>query len=68
MKTETQNKAILKSMANGCKLTATYALAEFGCFRLAARINDLRRQGYDVKDRWIKTPTNKRIKEYWLEA
>jgi hypothetical protein len=66
--TETQNRQILKALKGGLKITALYALNEFGCFRLSARIGELKEAGHDIKDRWIRTSTNKRVKEYYLEA
>lgn len=29
-------------------ITAAEALSEFGCFRLAARISDLKKMGYEI--------------------
>lgn len=31
------------------------------------RITDLRGEGYDIKSRFVKTPTGKSVKEYWVE-
>jgi DNA (cytosine-5)-methyltransferase 1 len=38
----------------------------FGCSRLAARVQELRRMGHDVKSRMVETPSGKRVAEYWL--
>lgn len=65
---ESQTRKILKSMLDGARINGIYALAEFGCFRLPARIKNIEELGYQVKRRWIRTSTNKRVKEYWLEA
>ena len=40
-----QNKRILDYLKSGKKLTPITALEKFGCFRLSARILDLRQQG-----------------------
>ena len=50
MKT-TQNQKILEYLQAGGKLTPVDALGLFGCNRLAARINELRGEGfYILKD------------------
>jgi len=46
---ESQNKAIRKYLEKGKKLTALDALYLFGCFRLSARIFDLREMGLGIK-------------------
>ena len=44
-----QNTEILADLKSGKNITAIDALNDYGCFRLAARINDLRRRGHDIK-------------------
>lgn len=39
---------ILAYLSRGNTLTPTEALQRFGCFRLAARINDLRSSGHHI--------------------
>ena len=48
-KTESQNKTILQMLSDGMKVTPMDALNACGCFRLSARIFDLRAKGYDIK-------------------
>ena len=48
MSKPTQSERILKWMQEGKSITALEALREFGCFRLAARINDLKNAGHDI--------------------
>ena len=43
-----QNQEILKHLKEGKTITPLDALREFGCFRLAARVYDLRLKGYDI--------------------
>lgn len=62
-----QNTAILATLKRGERLTSLEALDRFGCFRLPARIYDLRGQGYDIEDRTVATQSGKRVKEYWLK-
>lgn len=52
-----QNEAILKYLQEGNQITPLVALREFGCMRLAARINDLRAKGYTIESRPVKVPT-----------
>lgn len=68
----TQATQILKFLQAGNKLTPQEALLKFGCFRLAARINDLRRDGYDIHtDRKRVTCADGHpatIAEYWMDG
>jgi hypothetical protein len=43
----TQNEQVLLWLQNK-SLTALEALREFGCFRLAARVEELRKQGHNI--------------------
>jgi hypothetical protein len=43
------NAKILKHLEKGMPITALQALNNYGCMRLAARINDLRNAGYHIE-------------------
>lgn len=45
---KTQNEQILGYLSKGKGLTPIEALNKFSCFRLAARIADLRSQGHTI--------------------
>lgn len=45
----TQTNAILSHLKSGHSITAIEALDLFQCFRLAGRINDLRKEGHNIK-------------------
>ena len=62
----TQAGRILAHLRAGNRLTALQALEEFGCFRLAARIHELRRDGWNVQERTVETRGGKRVAEYSL--
>lgn len=62
-----QNKAILKSLQRGEKLTPIDMLRRFGSLRASARIYDLRDKGFDIKTEIIKTPSGKRVAQYSLK-
>ena len=44
----TQNKAVLNVLLNGQEITPQDAMDRFGCYRLGARIHDLRAMGYPI--------------------
>ena len=46
MTTATQQDRILAALRRGRAVTPISALREFGCFRLGARIYNLKRQGH----------------------
>lgn len=63
---KSQNAQIAAALKRGHKLTALEALQQFGCLRLAARISDLKRQGYPIESRWILGGARgKRIAQYY---
>jgi hypothetical protein len=45
----TQNERILDYIAENGSITQLEALTELGVMRLASRISDLKRKGYDIK-------------------
>ena len=63
---ESQAEAILQALQSGRKLTPIDALREFSCFRLGARVFDLKKQGHEIKTEIVRTPSGKRVAEYSL--
>jgi hypothetical protein len=59
-----QNKQIADYLNKGKKLTPIDALNKFGCFRLAARISDLRNEGMNIVTNTIKLENKKQIAQY----
>lgn len=59
-----QTDMILEYLLAGNKLTALDALDKFHCFRLGARIWDIRQMGYEVVKQTITTPGGARIAVY----
>ena len=55
IKKPSQSNQILKCLESGASLTAVEALKRFGCLRLAARIEDMRKDGIPI----ITTMVNK---------
>lgn len=63
----TQTETILAHLQSGGSITPIDALREFGCFRLAARIKELRDSGHDVQTAWD-TDGEKRWARYSLAS
>ena len=63
-----QNAAILAALKRGEKLTPLEALNRFGCSRLAARIWDLERMGYQIHSEMIRLSTGKHVARYSLST
>ena len=62
-----QNDLILKALKKGSRITPIDALKRFGCFRLSARIADLRKSGHNIKTRMV-VNGEKHFAEYYMEA
>jgi hypothetical protein len=54
-------------MKAGHGITGLDALHRFGCFRLPARIADIKKLGHDVKREMIEV-NGKRVARYWMEG
>lgn len=61
-----QCRAILRYMRQGHTITGLEALNLFGCFRLPARIADLRDKGHVIERKMIKLQNGKRVAQYSL--
>jgi len=62
---ETQKNEIRKYLEKGKSITAIEALRRFGCFRLAARISNLKDEGMDIRTE-IVCRDKKRFAKYTL--
>ena len=62
-----QTKQIANYLNKGKKLTTLDALNKFGCFRLAARIADLRNNGMSIITKTIKLENKKQIAQYSIK-
>jgi len=61
-----QETLILNYLRAGNSLTPLEALRLWGCFRLGARIYDLKRQGYDIKMKLVAGDNRKHFAKYYL--
>ena len=59
-----QNAMILNFLESGRSLTPIEALEKFQCFRLAARMNDLRKKGYVIETEILKDDNGKSYASY----
>lgn len=65
--TDSQNALIKGWLLNGYSITQLEALNQFGCFRLAARIANLRDQNLNVETDIITLENGKRVARYFLK-
>ena len=61
-----QTTEILKALKRGRKLTQLDALADFGCFRLGARILEISDMDYKILKKTIKSSNGKHFTQYRL--
>lgn len=66
MDKRTQQEKILEHMRDRGGITPLEALDLYGCFRLGARIYDLRRRGYTIISRMVSGAEGKKFSEYSL--
>lgn len=63
-----QNKMILNWLLQGKSVNPITALNEFGCFRLASRICDLRKEGHPICGAFAESESGKRYKYYYMNT
>lgn len=51
----TQSEKILNHMKCFGTITSLEALSEYGIMRLASRISDLKKEGYDIERRFVRS-------------
>lgn len=65
-----QNAMILEYLQNGHTLTQAEAIALFGCYRLGARIFEIRELGFDIRRNMEEAKNcfgdNVRFARYWM--
>ena len=62
---ESQNRLIQAHLKQGNTITAMQALEMFSCFRLAARIKDLKDSGMIIDKAMVKNDNDKHYALYW---
>lgn len=65
---ESQNNKIFDYMKDGNRITALDALKLFGCFRLSARIRDLRDRypEMEIRTEMVTLANKKRVAQYYI--
>lgn len=63
-----QSREILEHLKKGNEINPLLALERFGCMRLAARISDLRAEGFGIETTVKKGHNGKVYASYRLEA
>lgn len=63
---ESQNAAILAHLKTGRSITPIDALNEYGCFRLGARIHELKKDGHNIARELVEVKTGTRVASYTL--
>lgn len=67
MAAKTQKEKIREYLLNGGTLTPLDALEKFGCFRLATRIFELKKEGLDIRTEMVENEaTGKRYAKYFI--
>ncbi len=61
-----QSENILRHLKSGKSITSLDALREFGCFRLGARIWEIKKSGLKVESKMIDVGNGKHVAEYSL--
>ena len=65
--TDSQHALIKGWLLNGYSITQLEALTQFGCFRLAARIANLRDKGLNVQTDMVTLENGKRVARYFIK-
>jgi hypothetical protein len=65
--TESQCKEILNDLIAGKRITPIDAIDRYRCYRLSARIHDLRRAGWVIKTEIVRTRSRKKFAQYYME-
>ena len=63
---KSHNEQILTHLKEGNSITQMDALMEFQCFRLGARIYDLKQDGHSIVSEMVEVPSGKRVARYSL--
>ena len=64
--TVSQSQRILADLKAGHSITPIDALVDYGCFRLGARIHELKQEGHVIHSEMVPTDTGKHVASYSL--
>lgn len=66
--TRTQADQILAHLKEGRGITPLDALHLYGCFRLGARVFELKQAGFDIRSQMVDVGNGKKVSRYRLGA
>ena len=66
--TESQCTQILHDLIAGKRITPIDALEKYGCFRLSARISELKEVGWKIEKETVTLSNGKRIARYYMDV
>lgn len=61
----TQHQTLLAAFKRGETLTVAESLSRYGIYALSQRCGELVDDGHPIKSQTIKTPTGKRVSQYY---
>lgn len=68
MATKTQRTKLVKRLSSGKNLTVTEAVSKFGIKRLAARIHELREEGFPIYTNRVAARNGRQVTAYRLNV
>ncbi|OCG58996.1 helix-turn-helix domain-containing protein [Gilliamella sp. Nev3-1] len=66
--TQSQCAKILNHLQSGKTINPLQALNQYGCFRLGARIYDLKQDGFNIDKRMVTAENGKKYAEYSMRV
>ena len=67
-RTDSQCSKILHDLIAGKRITPIDALEKYGCFRLSARISELKEVGWKIEKETVTLSNGKRIARYYMDV
>lgn len=61
-----QAALVLEYLESNRELTGMIAFMTLGVVSVTSRVAELRKAGYDIKDKWSQDHFERRYKKYWL--
>ncbi len=65
---KSQGERILAHLKAGKTISAKVAAQKYGCYRLGARIMELRECSYKIAGEWLGRPNQRKVFTYWMQG
>jgi hypothetical protein len=65
---DSQHLQIINHFMTKGSLTVLTAIQYIGCYALSQRVGELRKLGFEIKDKWVTLDNGKKIKEYSMDV